>query len=158
MERNEYWQSQEFETRRVTALRHKALTPEGHAYFAERGTRNLLRYMAQRPDHFRAAVAGNGKRGAKVLAGYNTSARGRAKSRELANSMYPCEECGEMVKSYIGLHNHRRSRHGRNHKVIAVETISVRAEMYCLSVSAGDNFAVSAGVFVRANPHKGTPG
>src|SRR5205085_2875606 len=79
------------EPRRLSALADKAKTPEGHAYFAERGTRNILAYMAERPEHFKAAVAGNGQRGRQHLIAYNTSEKGRAKSREIANRLYECE-------------------------------------------------------------------
>jgi tRNA-splicing ligase RtcB len=149
-ERNGHWQSPEFERRRLDALHRKALTPEGHDYFAERGTKNIVKYMQQRPQHFQQSVAGNGKRGAQHLDDYNRSERGRAKSRELANSFYECETCGDKVKSYIGLHNHRRWRHGYNHKVSAVQRIRRNKDLYCVFVVGADNFAVAAGVFLRA--------
>jgi len=43
VDRNTHWQSPEFEASRVHALRAKALTPEGHAYFSWRGTENQRR-------------------------------------------------------------------------------------------------------------------
>ena len=58
-----HFQSAEFEERRVQPLAAKAQTVEGHAYFARRGTKNILAYMAERPEHFRASVAGNGSAG-----------------------------------------------------------------------------------------------
>src|SRR6185312_4873199 len=70
IERNEHWQSPLFELRRKDALARKAKTEEGHAYFAKRGAANLKRYLEERYDHFRAAVAGNGKRGARYLSTY----------------------------------------------------------------------------------------
>jgi tRNA-splicing ligase RtcB len=149
VERNGYWQSKEFERRRVAALAQKGATADGHAYYAARGTANILEYMQQRRDHFRAAVAGNGRRGAKFLMTYNTSEKGRAKSRELASALYPCETCGERVKSHIGLHNHKRYRHGYNHKVISVEPLAEREDVFCLTVPEYANFALSAGVFVH---------
>jgi tRNA-splicing ligase RtcB len=149
VERNEHWQSPLFEAQRVAALARKAQTDEGRAYFAARGTKNILRYMTDRPDHFRASVAGNGKRGARYLQSYNQSDRGRAKSKQLANRLYPCEVCGTKVRSCIGLHNHRKYQHGYNHKVIAVEHLTDREDVYCLTVPDYGNFALSAGVFVH---------
>jgi tRNA-splicing ligase RtcB (3'-phosphate/5'-hydroxy nucleic acid ligase) len=52
VERNQHFQSPEFEARRVQALSAKALTLDGHAYFAARGTKNILTYMKQRSEHF----------------------------------------------------------------------------------------------------------
>jgi tRNA-splicing ligase RtcB len=148
VDRNEHWQSEEFEARRVAALARKASTPEGHAYFAERGTKNIVRYMNERPEHFRAAVAGNGKRGAPTLAQFNTSEKGREQAKRRANKMYRCETCGEEVKSYIGLHNHRRWRHGYNHAIAAIVACAP-SDLVCVAAEHG-NFAVGAGVFVRA--------
>lgn len=150
VERNEHWQSTDFEARRVAALGRKARTVEGHAYFAERGTKNIVAYMKERPDHFKNAVAGNGRRGAPKLRSYNTSEKGRAKSKELANTLHECERCGAMVKSYIGLHNHRKHKHGYNHKVEELTRSTKLQELVCITVSDVGNFAVSAGIFVRA--------
>ncbi|NVB82093.1 MAG: hypothetical protein HOV81_27170 [Kofleriaceae bacterium] len=149
VERNEYWQSPEFEARRIEALGEKAKTPEGHAYFAERGRKNIVKYMEERPEHFRASVAGNGARGAPVLANYNSSDRGRAKSREMASRMHRCELCGEEVRSYIGLHNHRKYRHGYNHLVVGVRPTSEPTTLYCVTMAEHEHVAVSAGVFLR---------
>lgn len=148
-ERNLHFHSAEFEARRVEALAAKARTEEGHAYFAERGTRNILSYIAQNPEHFRASVAGNGERGKKYLQAYNASEQGRAKSKEIANRLYECEACGEKVKSGIGLHNHRRKAHGYNHKILSVEPLTETADVYCLTVPECGNFALDAGVFVH---------
>lgn len=137
------------EPRRVAALAAKAETEEGHAYFAERGTRNILAYMAERPEHFKAAVAGNGQRGKAHLVAYNQSEKGRARSREVGNRLYECETCGEKVRSGFGLHNHRRSRHGYNHRVVTVEPLDETADVYCLTVPGFGNFALAAGVFVH---------
>ncbi|HXG83024.1 MAG TPA: RtcB family protein [Pyrinomonadaceae bacterium] len=149
VERNEYWQSPDFEAKRVAALSAKAQTAEGHSYFAERGTKNILKYMAEKPEHFKISVAENGKRGKKFLVDYNQSEKGRAKSKEIANRFYDCETCGESVKSGIGLHNHRLYSHGYNHKVISVESIVEREDVYCLTVPKYHNFALEAGVFVH---------
>jgi tRNA-splicing ligase RtcB len=149
VERNEYWQSTEFEAKRKNALAAKARTAGGHAYFAERGTKNILKYMSENPEHFKMAVAENGARGRKFLLAYNQSEKGRAKSSEIANRLYNREACGEQVKSGIGLHNHRRWSHGYNHQVISVEPIAEREDVYCLTVPEYHNFALEAGVFVH---------
>jgi len=149
VERNEYWQSAEFEQKRVAALSAKSQTAEGHLYFAERGTKNILKYMEENPEHFKMSVAGNGKRGKKFLVDYNKSEKGRAKSKEIANRLYGCETCGEQVKSGIGLHNHRLYSHGYNHTVVSVERIAEREDVYCLTVPEYHNFALEAGVFVH---------
>ena len=85
-----------------------------------------------------------------VLSKYNTSDRGKQKSRELANALYPCEVCGEQVKSHIGLYNHRRSKHGFNHKVVAIEHTGAPVLSVCFFADRFDNLALSAGIFARA--------
>ncbi|MGH2368485.1 MAG: RtcB family protein, partial [Chloroflexota bacterium] len=149
VERNIHWQSSEFEQKRVAALAAKAATSDGRHYYAIRGTANILRYMAERPDHFKAAVAGNGQRGKQYLIAYNTSEQGRAKSKEIANRFYTCEVCGQQAKSGFGIHNHRRRVHKFNHKVVAVEALTEREDVYCLTVPQYHNFALQAGVFVH---------
>ena len=149
VERNSYWQSPEFEERRKQALSAKARTPEGHREFSERGTRNIIQYMQERPDHFKSSVSGNGERGKQYLINYNTSELGRAKSKEIANRLYTCETCGEEVKAPIGLHNHRKQQHGYNHKVVDVIALQETQDVYCLTVPEYGNFALTAGVFVH---------
>ena len=148
-ERNMRLRSPEFEQRRLAAITAKASTPEGYAYFAARGTKNILEYMARDPEHFRASVAGNGERGKAHLLAYNTSIEGRRKSSEVAHREYTCETCGETVTGGFGIHNHRRWRHGYNHKVVSVEHLEERADVYCLTVPGYGNFALDAGVFVH---------
>ncbi|HIK09551.1 MAG TPA: RtcB family protein [Oscillatoriaceae cyanobacterium M33_DOE_052] len=149
VERNTHWQSPEFEEKRKQALSQKARTPEGYQALAARGTKNIRRYMQERPEHFRSSVAGNGSRGKRYLIDYNTSERGRKKSQEIANRLYACETCGELVKSPIGLHNHRRHTHGYNHKVVEIIPLEERQDVYCLTVPEYHNFALTAGVFVH---------
>ena len=151
VERNVHWHSPAFEEARIAALSEKAATAEGHAYFAERGTRNIQTYMEEHRDEFLAAVAANGDRGRQYLQAYNTSTAGRAKSREVANRFYECGECGEQVRSPIGLYNHRRKAHSAtfNHTVVAVRLVGETAEVYCLNVPGYHNFALEAGVFVH---------
>jgi tRNA-splicing ligase RtcB (3'-phosphate/5'-hydroxy nucleic acid ligase) len=77
------------------------------------------------------------------------SAKGRGKSKEIANRLYNCETCQESIKSPIGLHNHRKYQHGYNHKVIEVTPLSECQDVYCLTVPEYNNFALGAGVFVH---------
>ena len=151
VDRNTHFQSQEFEAARVRAIGDKAKTPEGHAYYAARGRKNLLEYMSGRPEHFRAAVAGNGQRGKQYLETYNRSEKGRAKSREISNRIHQCPECGMKIRGYAGFFTHRRARHGFvvNHKVVAVRPLQDREDVYCLTVPVYANFALAAGVFVH---------
>ena len=149
VDRNTHWQSPEFETRRKAALAAKAQTPEGRAYFAERGTANLLAYMAGQPEHFAESVSGNGARGRAYLVRYNQSEKGRTKSAEIASRFYPCGVCSEQVRSGLGVHNHRRWKHGVNHVVVSVRPLSEKADVYCLTVPDRGNFALDAGVFVH---------
>ena len=149
VDRNTHWQSPKFEAKRKKALAAKAKTKEGHEYFAQRGTANIISYMENNPEHFSKSVAGNGERGKQYLVAYNKSEKGRIKSKEIANRFYSCETCGAEVKSPIGLHNHRKYEHGYNHKVIAVVPLKEKEDVYCLSVPGYHNFALSAGVFVH---------
>ncbi|HKG14318.1 MAG TPA: RtcB family protein [Pyrinomonadaceae bacterium] len=113
------------------------------------GTRNILAYMAERPEHFCASLAGNGERGRRFLVAYNTSPEGRRKSSEVAHRQHVCETWGETLTGGFGIHNRRRRRHGYNHKVVSVEPLEERADVYCLTVPGYGNFALDAGVFVH---------
>jgi tRNA-splicing ligase RtcB (3'-phosphate/5'-hydroxy nucleic acid ligase) len=152
VERNTHFQSPDFEARRKAALTAKAQTPEGYAYFAERGGRNFAKFREQHPEAAREyAIANhNGERGKIYLTAYNQSEEGRAKSSEVAHCIHSCETCGEEVTGGgFGIHNHRRWRHGYNHKVISVEPLAHVADVYCLTVPQYGNFALDAGVFVH---------
>ena len=137
------------EPARLAAIARKASTPEGRIYFALRGTANIERYMRERPEHFKQSVAGNGKRGKGFLIAYNQSERGRSKSSQVAHRAYFCKTCGEAVVGGFGINNHRRWRHGFNHKVASVEVLERHEDVYCLSVPEYGNFALEAGVFVH---------
>ncbi|PYS93707.1 MAG: RNA-splicing ligase RtcB [Acidobacteria bacterium] len=147
--RNTHFHSEAFEARRKQALADKAKTAEGRAYFAARGTKNILAYMTNKPEHFKQSVAGNGARGKKYLQAYNVSEQGRRKSSEVAHLQHTCETCGEVFVGGFGIHNHRRWRHGYNHKVVSVEPLAQVADVYCLTVPEYGNFALDAGVFVH---------
>ncbi len=149
VERNTHWQSAQFEAARVAALSAKAQTPEGHAFYAARGSANLKSYWQNDYERARANCAGNGQRGREFLVAKNQSEAGRARSREISNRFYTCETCGEEVRSPIGLHNHRRHQHGYNHQVVAVREVGEREDVFCLNVPGFENFALSSGVFVH---------
>jgi tRNA-splicing ligase RtcB len=131
------------------ALARKAKAPAGHQYYALRGTENLIRYMRDRPHHFKRSVAGNGARGKGASTANNRSERGRAKSSEVAHRTYQCETCGEVDVGGFGINNHRRWRQGFDHKVVRVEHLDGRQDVYCLNVPEYGNFALEAGVFVH---------
>lgn len=152
VDRNTAWQSPEFEEARTSALAAKAATEEGHAYFAERGTRNILAYMEEHREAFLKSVAGNGERGRGYLTAYNTSEKGRAKSRELASRVFICEHCGTKVKSPVQFHAHHPKvcpAVAHNHKIVAVRWLDELEDVYCLTVPEYHNFALQAGVFVH---------
>ena len=154
VDRNSHWQSDEFERRRKEALSAKAKTQDGYRYFAERGSKNLKSYWEKDYERAKANCAGNGERGKPFLIARNTSEKGRALSRQIAARIHTCDICGEQVKSYIGLYNHRKLAHGitgkpSNHKVVSVKYINERRDVYCLIVPEYNNFALSAGVFVH---------
>src|SRR5260370_3713779 len=106
------------------------------AQMAEVGTANISQYMAGRPEHFREAVAGNGRRGAPYLTQFNTSPRA-------------CCECGDVMPNPAALRWHKQREHSHNHKLIAVEVMTERADVYCLQVEKYHNFALAAGGFVH---------
>src|SRR5258706_9297347 len=49
----------------------------------------------------------------------------------------------------MGTGNQRRYTHGYNHKVVRVDFLSEREDVYCLVVPGLNNFALAAGVFVH---------
>ncbi len=149
-ERNSHFQSPDFEEARIAGIKAYAATERGHADYAARGTRNILRYMEARPEHFKKAVAGNGQRGKQYLTAYAQSEKGRHRSSEVAHSEMTCDVCGAKVPGGgFGIKNHRRSEHGYNHKVISVDVLEQREDVYCLQVPGYNNFAIEAGVFVH---------
>ncbi|MBI2296295.1 MAG: RtcB family protein [Betaproteobacteria bacterium] len=153
VERNTYWQSEDFERRRKAALARKATTAQGHEYFAKRGTPNIIRYMTDNRDAFLKAVSGNGRRGRKWLIAYNKSAKGRAQTKENVRRLLQiervCPHCGEKFLGHLRLNAHKRHAHGYNHRVRRTEYLDRREDVYCLNVPGYGNFALSAGVFVH---------
>ena len=101
-----------------------------------RETHILVYEWLNGPEHFQAAVAGNGERGAPVLANFNVTPRA-------------CDDCDEVAANPAALRWHKKREHGYNHKVIAVEALAERDDVYCLQVEEHHNFALAAGVFVH---------
>ena len=128
--------SPEFQALRLAGIRRGSADPARQMQMAEVGTRNITAYMAENPEHFKEAVAGNGQRGAPVLAQFNVSPRA-------------CDECEHVAENPAALRWHKSREHGHNHKVIAVEHLAERADVYCLQVEEHHNFALAAGVFVH---------
>ncbi|AGF73244.1 RtcB family protein [Corynebacterium halotolerans] len=128
--------SPEFQELRMAGIRRRAEDPAKRERMVEVGTKNITAYMEGKPEHFKEAVADNGKRGAPYLTNFNTSPRA-------------CDECGEVSENPAALRWHKNREHGTNHKVIRIEHLDERADVYCLQVEEHNNFALAAGVFVH---------
>lgn len=151
VENNLHWQSPEFEEKRKEALAAKALTPDGHEYFHQKWEKNLSTYWDDKKEILKEICKDNGERGKEYLIDYNKSEKGKAKSKEWGNKEFTCDICGEIIKSPIGyFRNHRPAcERKHNHKVISVEELPEKEDVYCLRVPTYHNFAISAGVFVH---------
>jgi tRNA-splicing ligase RtcB len=128
--------SPEFQAKRPAAIRRSNADPTMRAQRTAVGTANITQYMTSRREHFLEAVAGNGKRGAPYLAQFNVTPRS-------------CGDCGEIMPNPAALRWHKQREHGYNHKVVAVELLTERSDVYCLQVDEYHNFALAAGVFVH---------
>jgi RNA-splicing ligase RtcB len=126
----------EFQRARLAGIRRAMADPDKRAQRAELGTRNITRYMQERPEHFAEAVVDNGRRGAPTLAAFNVSP-------------CVCSECGELQPNPAALRWHKHRAHAFNHKVLSVTALDRRADVYCLQVEGHHNFALAAGVFVH---------
>lgn len=155
VDRNTHWQSPAFEATRKKALRDLANTEDGRAMMAKRGTANITKHMAENKEKWLASVAENGERGKPYLEAYNSSDAGRKKSSENARRLQSvprtCPDCGIEMLGHLNVLAHRRRDHGlhHNHKVISVETLIEKEDVYCLTVPDVGNFALTAGVFVH---------
>ena len=124
------------QAKRLSGVAARAADPAEREKMATVGSANIRRYMTERPEEFRAAVAGNGERGAPYLRNFNVSPRA-------------CSDCDVVAKNPSALRWHRQREHGTNHKVISATVLSERADVYCLQVEEHHNFALAAGVFVH---------
>ena len=151
VERNEHCQSEDFERKRKAALSAKKLTAEGMEEYRRRAD-SLQAYWAERPEAFRDFI--------EKISENNRSPERKAQSAEIASRTYRCGVCGKEIKSVIALSSHRRHKHPDeawtsvyqntyNHKVIKVETLAEREDVYCLDVPVYHSFALDAGVFVH---------
>ncbi len=61
----------------------------------------------------------------------------------------PLGAANEVAANPAALRWHKKREHGYNHKVIAVEALAERDDVYCLQVEEHHNFALAAGVFVH---------
>ncbi len=151
VERNIHWQSEEFERKRKDALSAKKLTAEGMDEYRKRAD-NLRAYWVARPEKFDEFLT-------KISENNRTPER-RAQSAKIGSRVYECGICGKEIKSVIALASHHRWKHaGRdwketyvnnyNHKVVKVEELPDREDVYCLEVPRHHNFALDARVFVH---------
>ena len=148
-ERNTYWQSPDFEAKRIAGIRDKiANDPEFLELKGKIGTENITKYMSENREEFLEKIAENGERGKKYLVSYNKSEKGRAKTKEIMNRIYECELCGQKCKGPSAFAHHKRKFHD-NHKVLLVEPLLEKEDVYCLTVEDFHNFAISSGVFVH---------
>lgn len=125
-----------FQRLRLAGIGRRADDPVARAQMAKTGTENIVAFMRERPEEFRAAVEGNGRRGAPVLSKFNVQPRA-------------CSDCDETAANPASLRWHKKRTHGYNHKVILTEQLERREDVYCLQVEEHHNFALAAGVFVH---------
>lgn len=129
----------DFQAARLAGIARKNADPTRRAQMIDVGRRNIETYMRERPEHFRDSVRGNGIRGAAYLRKFNTSPR-------------HCEDCGHLARNPAALRWHKKKEHGYNHKVVSVDRLVVKGNVYCLQVEHHESFALAAGVFVHASP------
>lgn len=127
----------EFQKARMAGIDRRKSNPEERKKMADIGTANIKRYMEENPDHFASVAAENGKRESERLSVFNTKP-------------YECE-CGTVSKNPASHRWHKERDHTEvyNHKVISVENIDRREDVYCLQVEEHHNFALAAGIFVH---------
>lgn len=141
--------SEEFKSNRIEKLNNNGFYD---IKFTEKkkeiAIKNIKNYMENNPEKFNDDIKDNGTRGKKYLIDYNKSEKGREKSKEISNRLLKCDICGTVIKSPIGLYNHKKKEHN-NHKVVSVEKLNYTEDVYCLNVDDYHNFALLAGVFVH---------
>jgi len=126
----------EFQKKRIAGIKKHFSKEENKKRAAKIGTENIKSYMKNNSEHFKNSVANNGKRGAKYLKTFNTTPR-------------KCKQCDFVGKNPATLTHHVKNEHGFNHKVISIEFLDKKEDVYCLNVPEHSNFALSAGVFVH---------
>lgn len=143
-------QSNEFKKHRLNILKEDGFYDKKyHTKKRNTAIENIINYMKNNPEKFKEDIKNNGQRGKQYLINYNKSEKGRLKSKEIANRYYKCNICDKEIKSPIGLYNHKRKEHN-NHKVISVQFLKEKEDVYCLRVNNQfNNFALASGVFVH---------
>lgn len=123
-----------------------------------------------------AIRSGNGLRGATHLRAFNLNPATVAANKARAGTPSPCPICGEVMMATSSLYYHAQQKHpaeleqgvrpGRgknglnsvtdrlvlganNHKVVSVEAITEREDVFCLTVPGLNNFGLASGVFVH---------
>ena len=128
--------STEFQEIRIAGIRASNQKPERQEQMAAVGSQNIINYMEENPEHFKESVKDNGTRGAPYLTKFNVTPRA-------------CSDCGEVSPNPAALRWHKDKIHQYNHKVISVETLNQKEDVYCLQVDKYHNFALAAGIFVH---------
>lgn len=147
VKRNDYWQSEEFEERRIQALQAWEVTEKE----IEAATENITTYMKDNREEFLEKVADNGERGAEYLKDFNTSERECGICGDVFDN--PADEYWNEAKEHPEETEYSLSPNAKsaleNHTVESVEEVNAREDVYCLNVPKYHNFALSSGVFVH---------
>lgn len=144
-----HFRNEEFEKKRIAAIKAKAASPAGAQFYSERASKRFKKYQTENKEVFKEAVKLNGIHGGKALSVYNKSEKARARSIAMHFKICICEVCDEGFIGIVSKSNHMKHKHGFNHKIKNIETISFDQEVYCLNVPQYENFAIAAGVFVH---------
>jgi len=148
-ERIDFLRSKEFKNNRIKKLKKDGFYDQRFKAKKQSIAReNSLKFQKEHPVEFKEIVSGNGQRGKKYLKEFLQTERASVIRKEIANKLRACDICGELVKSNIGLYNHKKHKHN-NHKVISVNKIDRKSDVFCLEVEDFHNFALASGVFVH---------
>lgn len=127
----------EFQKKRLEGVRKHLTEPGVMEKKIQTATQNIKKYMEENPEKFKEDVSQNGERGRGYLIKFNTSPR-------------DCDVCGETQNNPSSLRWHKEKQHSEsNHKVINIERLNKKENVYCLQVEKYHNFALAAGVFVH---------
>ena len=128
--------STELQEARIAGIRASNQRPERHEQMAAVGSKNITTYMQENPEHFKESLKDNGARRAPYLAKFNVTPRA-------------CSDCGEVSPNPASLRWHKKEQYQYNHKVLSVEILDWKEDVYCLQVEEYHNFALGAGIFVH---------
>lgn len=137
---------------------------------------NLRPYLNGEKGDFRNDVKGNGIRGSSYLRRFNENPEVIRRVSARSKVVITCPLCGLATRGPVGFAKHARSRHpteaavagislpwrpgkpsflerfvaaANNHKVLSVEALPEREDVFCLEVPGLNNFGLAAGVFVH---------